>query len=1513
MKRKATIGLLIILAACTPSAWSMEYEDLKEAFSNPDYATWGEVPLWWWEGAPMTKQRATKELEELAAKGVKAVCPIQRSPGRCDPPSFSPDWWEMLAHVHKECRRLGMKLWVYDQVGYGHYGWLEKAAAQTSDREGSRIEFLEVTGRGGKLVEQTLPSGKLLCARAYPTRDGAACEAGSVDVTEAVQDNRLAWKPPSGTWKIAVAVAVPSPSFYLNEEAADAFLAMLYGKIKQTVGEQAMGRSLAGVFQDEHPPTPRDVYTNELEEKFREQHGYALGQAIPALHFDVGPQTQKYRTDFFDTYMALVEHTYWKRVFDWAERHDILTSHDNWGRNNIYRQSEGYIDYFRSQRWFSSPGYDDAGQHALTQRNYYDTKIAASIARLYRRPRVWNEAFHSSGWGRTTDQTLTWLTTGMAFGANLYDEHGLYYDTRAGTWEHAAPDPHWRQPYWRYYQTLSDYVARSSFLMSQGVHVVDAAVHYPVASLLAGKLPDVQEPDYNLYMRLSRTIFDAGIDNDIIDDDSIVNARVRNGKLFAGGNGYRALVFGPETTMRREVLEKAFQLAKTGGTILFYQQLPRATTESGRNDAHLDRLLEKLLGTGEISAIGEEAVTRDFPSGGLSAFIPGQPARLPELITQHVSRDFLPAQNNVFATHRRSGDVDIYLVQNKASDPVMFKARFRTTGVPEIWDAFSGQTKPVRSFKTSNGFVTVEHRLVGNTACFFVFRPGEEKEGGTAIPQIQPAPRPLAEQWRFSVIPTRNNRWGEFQWPPSERCIGPQVREFRYMDGGKNNSPDPEWTTPGFDDSDWKEYLYSTGPYWLFAAPVEKDADLPASLIRHAEDISAGTEVTLGGETLSWRTLEFSQTIGAAKAAPWGGHSGYPDGHIDKNFVELPKGRKLLFTRIRSPRRQRLGLRVELRNKTPRLWVNGDEQPFEDAVGNLPLREGVNRVLIDLPDGGRGRLFVQKTPPSVRSMEDAARGAVSPNLKAASWIWYGDGKACYTRRTFDLDRSPQQARVIISAFSGWKLSINGQQIADEVGPWADWRRPERFSITPYLRKGKNVIAIWGQLFAGQNVNKGDDAFQSRGIVAALAVRYKDGSEQQIVTDSSWKGSVEEAELWTTPGFDDSRWEQASVRGQVGDPPWGMDIVHNIGSDTEPRRPLSIHLDSPHLTCFNEVKDIVYDVKQKEACRIGYYRFQAPPGLRALALPEGAQGKVWVDGAPARVEGTRVSVENPPRGTSLVAVRLAMKPGEYAGAAFQQPISLTLEGGTIKPGPWADFALPTYSGIGVYEQNVTLDEEDLDGTWLLDLGDVRVAAKVLVNGRNVGVRLARPFRFDVTDCLKAGQNRFEVRVANTIAPHYTTIPALHVGPTESGLLGPVTLRRQLSGKQWRDWAERQASRLRKTLNRNTSAIDQARRKWERTAGWHELEPREVTAENGVELEVSLKLKGRTPRFVVAATNSVPPICRLPAAVAEALAVPEDQRTTTQQERVERFYRSVAPLLQRERDWLSKINSLLRQHP
>jgi len=368
LRKLRCVLLLLVFCGMTGGASEISaddavagYGELRRQFQSPDHARWGEVPLWWWEGDRMTRERVTWQLETLAAAGVKSVCPIQRSPGRCAPQSFSPEWWDMLAFAHQECRRLGMTLWAYDQVGYGHYGWLEKAAAKANDDRTKRVVFLTAEGSEGAAIRIELPSAEVLGARAYKVEDKVADDSGSIDVKDAVSGDVFEWTPPAGNWRVGVSVTVPDQVFQLSEAAADTFIEMFYGEIERCLGSDAMGKSFLGVFQDEHPPTPRDIFTEQLAETFRERFGYDLARAIPALHFDVGPLTPKYRTDFFDAYLTLDEECYWKRIYDWTAERGLLTSHDNWGRNNIYQQSVGYIDYFRTQRWFSAPGYDDAG------------------------------------------------------------------------------------------------------------------------------------------------------------------------------------------------------------------------------------------------------------------------------------------------------------------------------------------------------------------------------------------------------------------------------------------------------------------------------------------------------------------------------------------------------------------------------------------------------------------------------------------------------------------------------------------------------------------------------------------------------------------------------------------------------------------------------------------------------------------------------------------------------------------------------------------------------------------------------------------------------------------------------------------------------------------------------------------------------------------------------------------------------------------------------------------------
>ena len=216
---------------------------------------------------------------------------------------------------------------------------------------------------------------------------------------------------------------------------------------------------------------------------------------------------------------------------------------------------------------------------------------------------------------------------------------------------------------------------------------------------------------------------------------------------------------------------------------------------------------------------------------------------------------------------------------------------------------------------------------------------------------------------------------------------------------------------------------------------------------------------------------------------------------------------------------------------------------------------------------------------------------------------------------------------------------------------------------------------------------------------------------------------------------------------------------------------------PLLRWFSGPQELLFDITPGKARRVGWYRFTAPPGLEAMTLNLKAEAvAAWIDGQPAAVEQDRIVLETPKKETCRIALRVEQEPGRYAGAAFESPVAFTCAQGRIPLGDWCGHGLATYSGGAVYSRRVKLERPHLRGKVLLDLGKVASAAEVHVNGQAVGVRMAPPWRFDVTRLVVEGENRIEVKVVNTLANHMSTYPTRYVyeGQTVSGLLGPVTI-------------------------------------------------------------------------------------------------------------------------------------------
>jgi hypothetical protein len=64
--------------------------------------------------------------------------------------------------------------------------------------------------------------------------------------------------------------------------------------------------------------------------------------------------------------------------------------------------------------------------------------------------------------------------------------------------------------------------------------------------------------------------------------------------------------------------------------------------------------------------------------------------------------------------------------------------------------------------------------------------------------------------------------------------------------------------------------------------------------------------------------------------------------------------------------------------------------------------------------------------------------------------------------------------------------------------------------------------------------------------------------------------------------------------------------------------------------------------------------------------------------------------------------------------------------------------------------------------------------VTVNGKDAGIRIVPPYRFDLGRLLTDGENRITIEVSNTLVGKVRDGFSYHMPITLSGLMGPVKL-------------------------------------------------------------------------------------------------------------------------------------------
>ncbi|MFG1960396.1 glycosylhydrolase-like jelly roll fold domain-containing protein [Nonomuraea sp. NPDC049028] len=1089
---------------------------------------------------------------------------------------------------------------------------------------------------------------------------------------------------------------------YLSAEACAVLIDRVHGEFERRLGHR-LGGVIAGSFQDELPAVP--TWSDTFAVEFDKRRGYDLTPHLPLLWAD-GARAGEIRRDYQRTRAELAEEAFFRPLAEWHARHGLLSGCDQQDPARAGHPVEGvqlYADYARTHRWFSAPGSDHHG----------DARVHSSLAHLYDRPRTWIEAFHSSGWGGTLEETFDWLLPWLRAGATLYNPHAVYYTTKAGWWEWAPPATDWRQPYWRHHRVFADAVTRLCAALSLGRHACDLAVLMPTATAQADTRLDgvgaeaarAQEVyreivgDMAWFRMLPGVLDRLGLDADVIDDDSVQRATIRPGRTGAAGDGAAGDGAGADAAVgdgaartRLEVADESY-----AGIVL-----PACTTLDPATEEALVAFADR---GGLVVAVGVRpegplrsrvrfaATTADL--GPLLSPLRRVEAPVPPLVREFDGATIVYLQATFpMASHvsvERPGDRGIDQGWDSATidfDPARYAAEMPVrvrgvSGTPLLVDPFGGGVRAL-PYTVEGEHTEVVVPFDAGPAALLVFT-------GEQLVDPEPAASPtekldLGTGWEMELVPTLDDTWGDLghsgpvlhRWEVEHRVDGLKWRPA-YATFGSHGSLRT-------DGEEWRPAVYST------SRGIRKDPI-------HRLDLG-------------------------------------PKGHVPEEFLDFGQvamGRSARFrAELTVPEHGFLAVGAAAAKA---VRIDGHDVDLDDrgylALARRPLSPGSHLLevrLVPEDDGWLRAHVAVVTDPEHYLRPEWITGPAGPTELTAAF-------------------TPKGTVLQVASITACRVLVNGVEMGRQGGfdPYADHRKPRvrRYDLAGVLRPGANEVTV----------------------------RVGDGAEPVLVD-----GCVTSGPGWWAV-HDGERVAAEIHRTQYCDPaalhlprrPHPLPGTSWLSKDrNEPADPAS-------STGLPVVLPTVL-AEPGTAGRVEWLRFQVPPGATALRVPLRGAAELLIDGQPA-AEGTgRLEVSLDGRtGPREALLRVVTEAGHTAGAILTGPIEIETGPGPIELGDWERSGLPEYSGGVRYRRAVHLDERP--DTALLDLGRVRGTAEVRVNGRSCGVRVCSPYRFDVGAALREGENTVEVEVYGTLAPHLDAVSPTHFvfpGQRVSGLHGPARL-------------------------------------------------------------------------------------------------------------------------------------------
>ncbi len=540
-----------------------------------------------------------------------------------------------------------------------------------------------------------------------------------IDITSKMdQDGVLTWKPPEGKWTVLRIGHVntgmkngPAPpeatGWECNKLDAAGARANFEGYIGRLMDDNASLKEglLSGILIDSWECRTQ-TWTAGLDNTFSEKWDYSLFSMFPAIFGYVveNPETTaRFLRDWRVTLNDLLVKNFFGEMSTIANENRLELSFET-ASGDVFPGD--ILEYYKYADIPMCEFWHPRQESHVGNIEYKPVKPCVSASRVYGKGRVAAEAF--------TSFNLTW-NEHPRFLKDIADEHMARGITHMvfHTYTHnprtdflppstsfgsGIGTPFLRlQTWWEHMPYFTDYLARCNYMLESGNPVSDVLMY----------LGDEQnhKPDQSLD-------FPEGYAYDYCNPDVLLNRlSVKDGRLVTlEGISYRVLWLYDCKRMLPETLEKILSFAQQGITIVGEPPSGIATLSGGEaGEARFQKTVKALWGEREepVRKVGRGKVYR----GDVG----------PALMSEKIQPDINVRFSDVRWLHRQTKSSDIYFLSTPVDKGYNGNIRFRSKGSAEIWDPLTGETIPVTSETTEDGYTCLEMDLPAGISCFVVF------------------------------------------------------------------------------------------------------------------------------------------------------------------------------------------------------------------------------------------------------------------------------------------------------------------------------------------------------------------------------------------------------------------------------------------------------------------------------------------------------------------------------------------------------------------------------------------------------------------------------------------------------------------------------------------------------------------------------------------------------------------------------------------------------------------------